>query len=217
MFPDLPHEVTLSVLSHLPIPSLVSLPVLSRQWFDFVATHESEIFHHAAILHEYIKPDTLSLADALSVNPGRPWAGSTSWKDFCHRSFQFQKNWEGNGHAVARVLSPAGSIIHRIKVDERVGICITTHMLGGISVNHLFSGTVLWCLSPVRKWFLSLHPLDAHMFACSRTSAPMPTASMTTGISSLTTKWGKRKSGAWPGTLPPRTKSPSMRRLTTSR
>ncbi|KAF8268347.1 hypothetical protein EI94DRAFT_1188757 [Lactarius quietus] len=87
-------------------------------------------------------------SDALSVNPGRPWAGSTSWKDFCHRSFQFQKNWEGNGHAVARVLSPAGSIIHRIKVDEQVGICITTHMLGGISVNHLFSGTVLWCLPP---------------------------------------------------------------------
>ena len=64
----LPPEVTLSVLSHLPIPTLLCLPVLSRQWFRFFTTNESAIFHRAAILHEYIKPETLSLEDALSVN-----------------------------------------------------------------------------------------------------------------------------------------------------
>ena len=83
MLSVLPAEVTLSVLSHLPIPSLLWLPTLSRQWLDFFTTNESEIFHRAAILHEYIKPETLLLEDALSVNTGRPWAGSTSWKDFC--------------------------------------------------------------------------------------------------------------------------------------
>ncbi|KAI9458951.1 hypothetical protein BJY52DRAFT_406892 [Lactarius psammicola] len=137
----------LVVLSHLPIPSLLSLPVLSRQWLDFFATNQSAIFHSAALLHEYIQPDTLLLEDALSVNTGRPWAGSTSWKDFCHRSFQLRKNWEGKGRAVARVLSPSGSNVHRIKVDEKAGICITTHIFGGLSVIHLFSGTVLWRLS----------------------------------------------------------------------
>ncbi len=79
----LPTEVTLGVLSHLPIPSLLSLPVLSRQWLDFFATNQSAIFHSAALLHEYIQPETLLLEDALSENTGRPWAGSTSWKDFC--------------------------------------------------------------------------------------------------------------------------------------
>ncbi|KAI9444180.1 hypothetical protein H4582DRAFT_2071751 [Lactarius indigo] len=142
----LPPEVTLSILSHLPIPSLLSLPVLSHQWLDFFTTNQSAIFHSAAFLHEYIQPETLSLEDALSVNTGRPWAGSTNWKDFCHRSFQLRKNWEGKGRAVARVLSPPGSNVHRIKVDEKAGICITTHMFGGISVIHLFSSTVLWCL-----------------------------------------------------------------------
>lgn len=83
MFPVIPPEVTLSVLSHLPIPSLLSLLVLSHQWFDFFTAHESEIFHRAAILHEYVKPETLLLEDALSVYTGRPWAGSTGWKDFC--------------------------------------------------------------------------------------------------------------------------------------
>ncbi|KAH9000897.1 hypothetical protein EDB86DRAFT_3133123 [Lactarius hatsudake] len=162
----LPTEVTLNVLSHLPIPSLLSLPVLSRQWLDFFTTNQSEIFHNAALLHEYIKPETLSLEDGLSVNTGRPWAGSTAagqaWAvslisgtslgltdhSHCegHRSFQLHKNWEGKGRAVARVLSPPGSNVHRIKVDEKAGICISTNMFGGISVIHLFSSTILWCL-----------------------------------------------------------------------
>ncbi|KAH9038547.1 hypothetical protein EDB85DRAFT_2189366 [Lactarius pseudohatsudake] len=142
----LPTEVTLNVLSHLPIPSLLSLPVLSRQWLNFFTTNQSAIFHSAALLHEYVQPETLSLEDALSVNTGKPWAGSTSWKDFCYRSFQLHKNWEGNGRAVMRVLSPPGFNVHRIKVDEKAGICITTHSGGGLSVIHLFSSTVLWCL-----------------------------------------------------------------------
>ncbi|KAH8984937.1 hypothetical protein EDB92DRAFT_2032795 [Lactarius akahatsu] len=142
----LPTEMTLNVLSHLPIPSLLSLSVLSRQWLDFFTTNQSEIFHSAALLHEYIQPEILSLDDALSVNTSRPWAGLTSWKDFCHRSFQLRKNWEGKGRVVMRVLSPPGFNVHRIKVDEKAGICITTHSGGGLSVIHLFSSTVLWCL-----------------------------------------------------------------------
>jgi len=79
----LPPELTLTVLSYLPIPSLLSLPLLSRQWLDFFFTNQSAIFRRAALLHEYIQAETLLLEDALSVNTGRPWAGSTSWKDFC--------------------------------------------------------------------------------------------------------------------------------------
>ncbi|KAH9174791.1 hypothetical protein EDB89DRAFT_472508 [Lactarius sanguifluus] len=45
-----------------------------------------------------------------------------------------------------RALSPPGFNVHRIKVDEKAGICITTHIGGGLSVIHLFSSTVLWCL-----------------------------------------------------------------------
>ena len=172
----LPAEVTLIVLSHLPISSLLPLAVLSHQWVHFFATHQSTIFHHAALYHEYISPGTSSLEEELSRNTGKPWAGSTSWKDFCkllsrsfhrtifsrihnrrftvysackgYRSFQFRKNWEGKGRVVARVLLPCSSP-HHIKVDEKAGICITTYITGGIAVTHLFSDTVLWCLPPV--------------------------------------------------------------------
>jgi hypothetical protein len=81
MLDILPTEVTLSVLSHLPILSLLSLTVLSRRWFDLFTRNQSVIFRSAALFHEYIQPGIIFLEDALSK--GRPWAGSTSWKDFC--------------------------------------------------------------------------------------------------------------------------------------
>ncbi|KAF8271010.1 hypothetical protein EI94DRAFT_653470 [Lactarius quietus] len=80
MLHALPAEVTLNVLSHLPILSLLSLRLLSRQWSNFFTAHKSVIFHGAALYHGYIPPGTLfpDLEDVLSVNTGRPLAGSTS-------------------------------------------------------------------------------------------------------------------------------------------
>jgi hypothetical protein len=62
-------------------------------------------------------------------------------------------SWEGNGRVVARLLRPPGSDVHRLKVDEKVGILITTHMLGGLSVTHLFSGVLLWSLPRVSRLY----------------------------------------------------------------
>ena len=155
----------LIVLSHLPISSSLFLAILSHQWFPFFVTHQSMIFRGAALYHEYMPPGTSSLEEELSRNTGKPWAGSTSWKDFCkllshrfhrtifsrihnrrftvysackvYRSFQLCKNWEGKGRAAARVLLPRSSP-HQIKVNEKAGICITTYFFGGIAVTHLF-------------------------------------------------------------------------------
>ncbi|KAI9510203.1 hypothetical protein F5148DRAFT_623674 [Russula earlei] len=148
----LPVEVSLAILSYLPLPSLCSLSALSRQWFNFVSTNRSTIFRKAAILHGFTPPGTSLLKDVLSVCTGSPWAGATDWRDFCascplgRRSVQLRRNWEGNGRVVARMLSPPVRDVHRIKVDEKAGICITTHMFGGLWVTHLFSSTILWSL-----------------------------------------------------------------------
>jgi hypothetical protein len=178
----LPAELTLNVLSYVPITSLLSLPILSCQWFHFFATHQLAIFYNAAVHHEYIQPG-ISLEDALSVNTGRPRAGSKSWKDFCKsylcrfhwylltqcppltvhshregfRSLQLSKNWEGKGRVVARLLMPPGSNIHRIKVIEKAEICISTRQWGGLTVTDLFSGPTLWCLPKVRE--LAYYPM----------------------------------------------------------
>ncbi|KAH9974815.1 hypothetical protein BGW80DRAFT_158680 [Lactifluus volemus] len=147
MLDVLPFELSLNILSYLPIPSLCSLFTLSRQWHHFLFENQWSIFHRAAILHGYIQPG-LQLEDALARYTGSPWEGSIDWKDFCRRFFQLDKNWEGKGRAVARLLSPPRHDVHRIKVDEKAGICITTHLLGGVSVTHLFSSVLLWDLPP---------------------------------------------------------------------
>ncbi|KAF8257828.1 hypothetical protein EI94DRAFT_1225204 [Lactarius quietus] len=146
----LPTEVTLIVLSHLPIPSLLSLAILSRQWLHFFATHQSEIFHRAALYHEYIPPGTLLLEDALSMNTGKPWAGSTSWKDFCKWvPSQLISNLQKLGrkracccaHVIASRLQP---LLHQGRRKSR-DMYYDSHW-GGITVTHLLTGTVLWCL-----------------------------------------------------------------------
>ncbi|KAH9985659.1 hypothetical protein BJV74DRAFT_554300 [Russula compacta] len=148
MLDILPVEISLVVLSYLPIPSLCSLPTLSRQWYNFFSKNQSTIFHEAAILHEYTQPGTLLLEDALSVYTGSPWEGATDWKDYCRRFVQLRKNWEGNGRVVARMVTAPRGDVHRIKVDEKARICITTRMSGGLYVTHLFSNALLWSLPP---------------------------------------------------------------------
>ena len=175
----LPVELSLAVLSYLPLQTLCPLLSLSRKWFDFCSQNQSTIFRNAATLHGYTDSGTHLLEDALSEHKGSPWEGATDWKDFCklcvpfrrhfhvtwrlivsaahsvlisvlgRRSFQLHGNWEGNGRVVARLLRPPGSDVHRLKVDEKAGILISTHMLGGLSVTHLFSGVLLWSLPRV--------------------------------------------------------------------
>lgn len=123
----LPTELTLNVLSHLPIQTLLSLPVLSRQWFHFFATNESEIYRHSAIAQEYIKPETMLLEDALSVNRGRPWAGSISWKDFCESlscHLHHLSSTINDTSPVPRILKAAGLFnCARIGKEKDVVLC----------------------------------------------------------------------------------------------
>jgi F-box associated protein len=178
----LPVELSLAVLSYLPLSTLCPLHTVSRKWLNFFFQNQSTIFHNAAILHGYTHPAALLLEDALSTHQGDPWEGATDWKDFCklyiampfqhpgvlepdlsadsespvlvlvlgRRSHQLHMNWEGNGRVVARLLRPPGGDVHRLNVDEKAGILITTHILGGLSVTHLFSDVLLWSLPRVR-------------------------------------------------------------------
>jgi len=67
MLSILPTELSLSVLSYLPLRWLCALPTLSRQWLNFFSENQSTIFHNAAIHHRYIQPGD----------------SPTDWKDFC--------------------------------------------------------------------------------------------------------------------------------------
>lgn len=46
------------------------------------------------------------------------------------RRFQLERDWAGHGQSVFRNISFGRDDVHRIKVDENEGFCITTHMRG---------------------------------------------------------------------------------------
>jgi hypothetical protein len=87
----LPVELSLAVLSYLPLQALCPLPSLSRKWFNFFSQNLSAIFRSAAILHEYTHPGTYLLEDALYKHKGSPWEGATDWKDFCRLCVPFRR------------------------------------------------------------------------------------------------------------------------------
>jgi hypothetical protein len=66
------------------------------------------------------------------------------------------QNWLGGprSRSIVRVIEPAGDNIHRIKADEKNGICIVSHNNGGLTVTELGSigkqTKVLWSLPSVR-------------------------------------------------------------------
>jgi hypothetical protein len=66
----LPTELSLFVLSYLPLRCLCALPTLSRQWLNFFSENQTTIFHNAAFHHQYVQP-----GDSLSP--------TGDWKDFC--------------------------------------------------------------------------------------------------------------------------------------
>ena len=71
-----------------------------------------------------------------------------------YQIFQLNRNWAGKGSAVFRMSSESGPCVHRIKVDEKAGFLITSHMIGGIKVVDLESDTLLWHLPEVSGLFL---------------------------------------------------------------
>ena len=61
-----------------------------------------------------------------------------------------ESNWAKFGRYPLTLIAKDHPDVHRIKIDEDVGIVITTHADGGLVVRDLDSGEVLWGLPRVR-------------------------------------------------------------------
>ena len=83
---NLPAELTLSILSYLPLNSLSRLQSLCKSWNDFCALHESTIYRNAAYLHSYIPRPTTMLNELSSLYSQRALEDVMTWKDLCMRS-----------------------------------------------------------------------------------------------------------------------------------
>ncbi|KAJ7064637.1 hypothetical protein C8F01DRAFT_1366925 [Mycena amicta] len=143
----LPPELTISVLSHLPISSFATLCKTSRAWNAFIQTNQSTIYQNAAIRHFSIPPST-TFDDSKGALSRRAVAGAYDWKSFCRRQLRIEQSWLGKAPSSVTFHAATGRNVHRIKVDERRGFIITTasERDPGLRVVDMESGELVWSL-----------------------------------------------------------------------
>ena len=85
---NLPAELTLSILSYLPLNSLSQLQSVCKSWSEFCTLHEGTIYRNAACLHTYIPCPTTMLNGLSSLYSERVLKDVKTWKDLCMCSNQ---------------------------------------------------------------------------------------------------------------------------------
>ncbi|OSC99830.1 hypothetical protein PYCCODRAFT_1437984 [Trametes coccinea BRFM310] len=144
----LPAELVLRILAYLPVQSLRSVRLTARRWNQFFVMNESTIYHHAAFLHDFVDSLGIFLPEARESRNLKFLKDVPDWYTYCKRYHQLQKNWVGSGKAATTKFYGRNPYdVHRIKVDEKHGLVITTHEFGGLTVFDMDTTEVLWKLS----------------------------------------------------------------------
>jgi hypothetical protein len=150
MLQFLPPEGILEILSYLPVQTLRTLQLISRDWEIFIKTNQASIYKKASLLHGFLpSSDFASVSDLQSIYPTRSLTGVDNWRDFCHRRFSIERRWFGQGPSSIKSFPEAGESVHRIKIDENAGYIITTSRDGGLAVTDLTRNELLWWLPQV--------------------------------------------------------------------
>jgi F-box-like len=161
MLDILPVEKVLEILEYLPVQTLHSLLLVSRDWEIFIQENETSIYRKAALLHGFLpSSDFTSVSDLGSIFPARTLAGVHDWKGFCRRRRLIDRSWCGNGPSLINKFTATGGTVHRIKIDESAGYIITTSKRGGLYVTDLLQNELLWSL-PEASHPLLLNSWDA--------------------------------------------------------
>ncbi|KIJ13815.1 hypothetical protein PAXINDRAFT_80194 [Paxillus involutus ATCC 200175] len=140
----LPPEIALDTLSYLPLQSLYSSALVSRNWNALIAINEATVYRNAALLHRFVPEGDLR-ADSVSPNPKFT---RINWKSYCQRQLMIERGWHGKAPSTVREFTATGAAVHRIKTDEEYGFVITTCQTGGLSVTDARDNRVLWALPP---------------------------------------------------------------------
>lgn len=116
---EIPPEIVLTILSHLPLQSLHALRRLSHEWLSWFDANRSYIYQRAALKHNFIPSTNIALPNAVLASKHllpdfpvgdwgtfcKPWDLPWTWKwDICltrvlvrstpiHSRSQVGRNW----------------------------------------------------------------------------------------------------------------------------
>ncbi|THU97133.1 hypothetical protein K435DRAFT_663256 [Dendrothele bispora CBS 962.96] len=144
MINTLPVELALAIIAYLPISSIHAIQLTCKQLNDFVLANELQLYHAAAIQMGYIPSLSFSTHDISSLDFAY---GINDWKSLCQRRFQIERSWSGEDYSTLSAFTATGTLVHRFKVDEEVGIIVCTTQGDGVRVVDLRENKLLWSLS----------------------------------------------------------------------
>ncbi|KAK1226769.1 hypothetical protein PQX77_010230, partial [Marasmius sp. AFHP31] len=150
MFTDLPVETVVSILVYLPIHSIHSLKLVSKQLYNLIIANESTIYRSAAAYHGYIPTARLKMEQLGTLDlPNSILEGTEGeWKVFCQRMVQLDNNWQGRGQSALMGYPTAGTKPACIRVDEKEGFIINIKNVSGVNAGLVVvnkeDGVVLW-------------------------------------------------------------------------
>ncbi|THU81561.1 hypothetical protein K435DRAFT_784958 [Dendrothele bispora CBS 962.96] len=73
--------------------------------------------------------------------------GTDDTKSLCRRRFQIERSWSGEDYSALCAFTATGTLVHRFKVDEEVGIIVRTTKGDGVRVVDLRENKLLGSLS----------------------------------------------------------------------
>jgi hypothetical protein len=145
MLHELPTEIALYIASYLPLQYLRNVSLVSKKWHSIITDNAQEVYRKAAILHRFVLHADLQ-ADSSGQTPD---SKNIDWLQFCQRRLQIERGWRGKAPSMARELNSTGKFVHRIKVDQKEKLVMTTHHTGGLSVTDYITDRVLWATAHV--------------------------------------------------------------------
>ncbi|KAI0924085.1 hypothetical protein AcW1_006847 [Taiwanofungus camphoratus] len=143
-----PTDITLCILSFLPLHDLSSLHLLSSQVHHLINDNEATVYHQAAVFHKFVSPRLSLKAAKLSESHRGGWLDDIwTWKELCRRLLTLERNWNGRGQVLEGGYPTADDGVLRFQIDEEQKTVIEASRSGGLTVHAMEDHRVLWGLS----------------------------------------------------------------------
>ncbi|KAF7979354.1 hypothetical protein HWV62_42793 [Athelia sp. TMB] len=108
-------------------------------------------------MHGLISSPSVTLEQAIELAPRGFRAGVIDWKSFIQKKIKLEKSWQGLEQPSPRTYTSSGDSVHRIKVDEKIGLIITTLKGGGVIVNDIDNNEELWSLPQAQQSYVGVY------------------------------------------------------------
>lgn len=147
----LPPEVVLQILQFAPISALASLTATSKAWHEFIDVTHQEAIYTAESKTAQPPGGTRDFSFLENTHSfSKFFEGIESWKDLCKRQTLLARNWARSRPTCRESVLQVGNVpVWRFRADFKRRFFVSSSHGGGLVVNDMDTGKILWNLPSV--------------------------------------------------------------------